>query len=114
MDVYSLTFTYPRPQINTVPGLYLTDGPNDGPSIDTVHALCVGAMAAYPVSINYWQQPGIGVDDPVVGGNGTGGGGQPAARSFNFIITGAYASVLAARGYILRECPVVVSPIFQW
>lgn len=111
MDVYSVTFTYPRPQINTVPGLFLTDNPNDGPSVEAVHALCVAAMATFPVSINYWQNSGL--DDPsLVGGAGglqQGNAGAAASKSFNFLISGAYASVLAARGYILRECPVVVS-----
>lgn len=106
MDVYTVTFVYPRPEQNSqIPGLYLVDGPNDGPSFETVHGLCMTAIAQFQVNVTFWQvqppaQPGAALQDE---------NASATPKAFGFMITGAYASVLAARGFLLRECPVVVS-----
>ncbi|KAG9047268.1 hypothetical protein FS837_002629 [Tulasnella sp. UAMH 9824] len=104
MDVYTVTFVYPRPEQNSqIPGLYLVDGPNDGPSFETVHGLCMTAIAQFQVNVTFWQvqppaQPGAALQDE---------NASATPKAFGFMITGAYASVLAARGFLLRECPVV-------
>lgn len=79
MDVYTLSFTYPRADA----GLEATT------ALEAVHALCLQAMANIPCTVNYAP-----TDD---------------ARSFQWHLSGGYSNVMAARAFILRECPVAVS-----
>ncbi|KAG8984249.1 hypothetical protein FRB94_000336 [Tulasnella sp. JGI-2019a] len=77
MDVYTLSFTYPRSDV----------GVEGGTTVEAVHSLCVQTMASVPCSVSYIQ-----ADD---------------ARSFHWHVSGGYSNVMAARAFILRECPVV-------
>ncbi|KAG8898869.1 hypothetical protein FRB99_007092 [Tulasnella sp. 403] len=100
MDVYTLTFTYPRPEQNPPPNISVADSPNDSPTIDAIHALCLSTMNSFPVNVNFWQPL------PTGGTLGDDANGGQHARTFNFMISGAYSPVLAARGFIMRECPL--------
>ncbi|KAG8846356.1 hypothetical protein FRB96_002026 [Tulasnella sp. 330] len=76
MDLYTLSFTYPRSEL----------GVEGGTTVEAVHALCVQTMATVPSSVTYAQ-----ADD---------------GRSFHWHVSGGYSNVMAARAFILRECPV--------
>ncbi|QRW19428.1 meiotically up-regulated protein [Rhizoctonia solani] len=111
MDIYTTSFTHPRtgpsasyspassidftPELRTPQTAY---SPVRRPvrasshvaeiMPDAVQAVCIDAMQQHGCLVTYTR-----ADD---------------ARAWNFHLSGAYAQVMAARGHIIRECPVQV------
>ena len=80
----------PRMDVYTCAFSYPSRNSVDGASFENVHAICSQTMQDHNVAVVYAP-----ADDD--------------GRSFSFLISGGYPQVLAARGFILRECPMQVS-----
>ncbi|KAG9101165.1 hypothetical protein FRC06_003301 [Ceratobasidium sp. 370] len=112
MDIYTTSFTHPRgaqpasyspassidltPELRTPQTAYspVRRPPRAHPPVvaeiapDAVQAVCMDAMQQHGCLVTFTR-----ADD---------------GRAWNFHLSGAYAQVMAARGHIIRECPVQV------
>lgn len=92
MDIYSTSFTHPRRTRHIHPEFQNSLPPDPAPPED-VDKLAIHAMSIHNLHISYLPA-------------------DHAHRASNFYISGPYQQVMAARGMLLKDCPVQVSPPF--
>lgn len=86
MDTYSTSFTYPR-RIRHIHSDFPSPLPPDPAAPEDVDKLAIHAMSIHNVHISYL---------PADHGH----------RGWNFYVSGPYQQVMAARGMVLKDCPV--------
>ncbi|KAG1828705.1 cytoplasmic protein [Suillus variegatus] len=86
MDIYSTSFTHPRRTRHIHPEFQNSLPPDPAPPED-VDKLAIHAMSIHNLHISYLPA-------------------DHAHRASNFYISGPYQQVMAARGMLLKDCPV--------